>query len=58
MSGCCMSGEDIYEYDNENGGVNLVSKTEYDGLSGANEVIVKTTDKNGKVTITKKPFEK
>ena len=53
-----MSGEDIYEYDNENGGVNLVSKTEYDGLSGANEVIVKTTDKNGKVTITKKPFEK
>jgi hypothetical protein len=30
MSGCCMGGEDIYEYDNENGGIVLVSKTEFD----------------------------
>lgn len=58
MSGCCMRGEEIYEYDKENGGVNLVSKTEYDGISERNETIVTTTDKNGKVTVTKKAFEK
>ena len=53
-----MSGEDIYEYDSKNGGVNLVSKTEYDAITESNVTIIKMTDKNGKVTVTKKAFEK
>lgn len=46
MSGCCVSGEDIYEYDVENGIV-LVSKTENDNGN------ITVTDKNGKVTKSK-----
>ncbi|MFM7897084.1 MAG: hypothetical protein ACKO8L_14400, partial [Flavobacterium sp.] len=50
MSGCCMHGEDIYGYDSENGGVVLISKTEYDGITEDNKTIVTITDKNGKVS--------
>ena len=50
MDGCCMRGEDIYEYDTENGGVVLISKTEYDGITDDNKTIVTITDKNGKVS--------
>ena len=45
-----MRGEDIYEYDTENGGVVLISKTEYDGITDDNKTIVTITDKNGKIS--------
>ena len=45
-----MHGEDIYGYDSEKGGVVLISKTEYDGITDDNKTIVTITDKNGKVS--------
>ena len=47
MSGCCMTGEEIYEFDSKNGGIELVSKSENDSGN------ITVTDKNGKVTKSK-----